>query len=170
MWNKNLSYRERHGLGHAGINKGINMNVGDMLHTDRNASKHSLGLVFFPAFDWKISETHPERQERLLYTRDQIVEEGLLDIPNIKEYNPEKYWDYNLNSSDYGVECLTDLFERCQNFLDDVIIKNKDKKILIVSHASVIRCMHHILRNTDLNKEKLHISIPNSYFEVIELD
>lgn len=38
-------------------------------------------------FDWKI-ETHPERQERLLYTRDQIVEEGLLDIPNIgREYN-----------------------------------------------------------------------------------
>ena len=44
------------------------------------------------------------------------------------------------------------------------------KKILIVSHASVIRCMHHILRNTDLNNEKLHIPIPNSYFEVIELD
>ena len=54
--------------------------------------------------------------------------------------------------------------------LDDVIIKNKDKKILIVSHASVIRCMHHILRNTDLNNEKLHIPIPNNYFEVIELD
>lgn len=88
MWNKGLSYRERHGLGHAGMNKGINTNVDDTLHTDTNASKHSLGLVFFPAFDWKISETHPERQERLLYTRDQIVEEGLLDIPNIVEYNP----------------------------------------------------------------------------------
>ena len=55
---------------------------------NKGLSKHSLGLVFFPAFDWKISETHPERQERLLYTRDQIVEEGLLDIPNIVEYNP----------------------------------------------------------------------------------
>ena len=88
MWNKGLSYRERHGLGHAGMNKGINTNVDDTLHTDTNASRHSLGLVFFPAFDWKISETHPERQERVLYTRDQIVEEGLLDIPNIKEYNP----------------------------------------------------------------------------------
>ena len=27
MWNKGLSYRERHGLGHAGMNKGINTNV-----------------------------------------------------------------------------------------------------------------------------------------------
>ncbi len=47
-----------------------------------------LGLVFFPAFDWAISPTHPEREERLLYTRDQIVEEGLLDMPGIREYKP----------------------------------------------------------------------------------
>ena len=47
-----------------------------------------LGLVFFPAVDWMISPTHPERQERLIYTYDQIVEEGLLDLPDIKEYKP----------------------------------------------------------------------------------
>ena len=47
-----------------------------------------LGLVFFPAFDWAISPVHPEREERLLYTRDQIVEEGLLDMPSIQEYKP----------------------------------------------------------------------------------
>lgn len=33
-------------------------------------------LDIFPAFDWMISPTHPERQERLLYTRDQLLEEG----------------------------------------------------------------------------------------------
>lgn len=48
-----------------------------------------LGLVFFPAFDWAISSTHPEREERLLYTRDQIVEEGILDLPDIREYKPK---------------------------------------------------------------------------------
>lgn len=47
-----------------------------------------LGVVFFPAFDWAISATHPEREERLLYTRDQLVEEGLFDIPGITEYRP----------------------------------------------------------------------------------
>jgi acetoin utilization deacetylase AcuC-like enzyme len=46
------------------------------------------GLVFFPAFDWAISPTHPEREERLLYTRDQIFEEGLLDRPQLAEYKP----------------------------------------------------------------------------------
>lgn len=44
------------------------------------------GLVFFPAFDWAISPTHPEREERLLYTQDQVREEGLLDVEGIVEY------------------------------------------------------------------------------------
>lgn len=49
---------------------------------------HRTGIVFFPAFDWAIDPTHPEREERLLYTRDQIFEEGILDIPGFEEYAP----------------------------------------------------------------------------------
>jgi acetoin utilization deacetylase AcuC-like enzyme len=49
----------------------------------------SLGVVFFPAYDWAISPTHPERQERLLYTQDQLREEGLFDIEGIREYKPQ---------------------------------------------------------------------------------
>lgn len=51
-------------------------------------AKNRLGLVFFPAFDWAISATHPEREERLLYTQDQIFEEGIQDIEGIHFYNP----------------------------------------------------------------------------------
>jgi acetoin utilization deacetylase AcuC-like enzyme len=47
------------------------------------------GLVFFPAFDWAIDPTHPEREERLLYTQDQVFEEGLLDVGNIVEFKPD---------------------------------------------------------------------------------
>lgn len=47
------------------------------------------GILFFPAFDWAISPTHPEREERLLYTRDQLFEEGIMDLPQITEYKPE---------------------------------------------------------------------------------
>jgi acetoin utilization deacetylase AcuC-like enzyme len=52
-------------------------------------AKTTTGLVFFPAFDWAISPTHPEREERLLYTQDQVFEEGLLDIPGIMEFKPD---------------------------------------------------------------------------------
>jgi acetoin utilization deacetylase AcuC-like enzyme len=51
-------------------------------------AQRKTGLVFFPAFDWAISETHPEREERLLYTQDQIFEEGVLDIEGLVEFNP----------------------------------------------------------------------------------
>jgi acetoin utilization deacetylase AcuC-like enzyme len=52
-------------------------------------AKHKTGLVFFPAFDWAIDPGHPEREERLLYTQDQVFEEGLLDIDGIKQLTPE---------------------------------------------------------------------------------
>ncbi len=47
------------------------------------------GVIFFPAFDWAISPTHPEREERLLYTHDQLAEEGIFDIEGITEAKPE---------------------------------------------------------------------------------
>lgn len=56
-----------------------------MTMTNFKASRR-LGVIFFPAFDWAISPTHPEREERLLYTRDQLLEEGLFDIPGITEH------------------------------------------------------------------------------------
>lgn len=52
-------------------------------------ARHQTGLVFFPAFDWAISDTHPEREERLLYTQDQVFEEGLFDIDGIREFKPD---------------------------------------------------------------------------------
>jgi len=53
------------------------------------SSASRTGLVFFPAFDWAISPTHPEREERLLYTQDQVFEEGILDIEGIVEFKPD---------------------------------------------------------------------------------
>jgi acetoin utilization deacetylase AcuC-like enzyme len=52
-------------------------------------AKHKTGLVFFPAFDWAISPTHPEREERLLYTQDQVFEEGVFDIDGVIELKPD---------------------------------------------------------------------------------
>lgn len=46
------------------------------------------GILFFPAFDWSLGDTHPEREERLLYTQEQLFEEGVLDLPQIKQFSP----------------------------------------------------------------------------------
>ena len=41
-------------------------------------AKDSLGLVFSRLLIGCLARGHPERQERLLYTRDQLEEEGFL--------------------------------------------------------------------------------------------
>ncbi len=60
-------------------------------------AKNKMGLIFFPAFDWAITPTHPEREERLLYTQDQIKEEGILDIEGITEFKPLVATDLQIN-------------------------------------------------------------------------
>ena len=88
---------------------------------------------------------------------------------NTSEFDHEKYWDYNLNCCDNGVEGIQDLFKRCQEFIDDILNNTKYQKILIVSHNGVIRCLHHILKNTDLRNEPLRFEVVNCYFEKIDL-
>lgn len=61
------------------------------------------GLIFFPAFDWAISPTHPEREERLLYTRDQIFEEGIMDLPQIRQLQPRLAGDIDLARAHFCV-------------------------------------------------------------------
>lgn len=46
------------------------------------------GILFFPAFDWSLGTSHPEREERLLYTQEQLFEEGVLDLPQIRQFTP----------------------------------------------------------------------------------
>ena len=85
-------------------------------------------------------------------------------------YNASKYWDYNLDSSDDGVESIQKIFERCNSFIDDLKQNYDDNDtILIVSHAAVTRCLHHILKNSDLNQNLLNFKIENCYCEEYEL-
>ena len=72
-------------------------------------AKNKLGLIFFPAFDWSISPTHPEREERLLYTKDQIEEEGIFDIQGITEYNPNIASIQDVNRTHFCVPSSNDL-------------------------------------------------------------
>ncbi|MDZ4164353.1 MAG: histone deacetylase [Smithellaceae bacterium] len=72
--------------------------------------KRKTGLIFFPAFDWAISPTHPEREERLLYTQDQVAEEGLLDLAEIHEFKPRMASLEDVNRTHICVpdpECVT---------------------------------------------------------------
>ncbi|MBQ6539214.1 MAG: histidine phosphatase family protein [Bacilli bacterium] len=105
-----------------------------------------------------------EVDERLL-ERDM----GELTGKERDKYDPSKYWDYNLNSSDEGVECIQDLFKRCEDFLDDIKNKYHDKDVIIVTHESIIRALYIIINKMDLNSNLREFDIPTCYIEEFKL-
>lgn len=72
-------------------------------------AKKRTGLIFFPAYDWEISPTHPERKERLLYTQDQVLEEGILDIEGIREFKAGLADEHDINRAHF---CVPDVGSR----------------------------------------------------------
>ena len=56
-----------------------------------------------------ISPDHPERQEWLRYTRDQLQEEGIFDLPSIREYRPRLATIWDLQRVPAGVPSIRKL-------------------------------------------------------------
>ncbi len=102
---------------------------------------------------------------------DRLIEREMGNYTNksYKFYNSEKYWDYELNSSDEGVESIKELFNRCEEFLDDIKNKYTDKDIIIVSHEAVIRALYCIINKVDLNSNLKEFDIPNCYIKEFKL-
>jgi len=95
---------------------------------------------------------------------------GELEGKSVDEYDGVKFWDYNLNYNKYHVEPIQDVFQRCRSLIDYLLEKyNDNTTILIVSHGAVIRALHHILLNSDLNKDLLRFPVSNCYFEEIDI-
>ena len=82
-----------------------------------------------------------------------LIERDLGDLEgeNRNLYDSNKYWDYELNSGDLGVERVQDLFKRCRDFLDYINDKYSDKSILIVTHDATYRAFRHLLLKHELN-------------------
>jgi len=73
-------------------------------------AKRKTGLIFFPAYDWEISPLHPERKERLLYTQDQVLEEGILDIDGIQEFKAGLAKEDDIRRVHF---CIPDITSHC---------------------------------------------------------
>ncbi len=86
-------------------------------------------------------------------------------------YDPYKYWDYDLNSSDEDVESVKELIDRARLFLDSIKKEYKDKSVLIVSHSAIIRAIILLINNIPLEGELFDKCepIPNCYMGEFEI-
>ena len=94
---------------------------------------------------------------------------GQFEGKSKEEYDISKYWDYNLNSSDGGVEKIQDVIARCQSFLDYVLEKYDGKDILIVTHSCIFRVIYYLLNNADFSKKLENIKVDNCSYRQIDI-
>lgn len=74
---------------------------------------------------------------------DRIIERegGVLTNTLIDDYFVKEYYNYYSTNIVEGLETLPELFNRIHSFLDDIKIKYKDKKILLVTHGAVAKAI-----------------------------
>ena len=102
---------------------------------------------------------------------DRLIERelGKLEGKKREVYDVNKYWDYDLNSNDKGVEPVRSVIDRCRDFLD--YIKNKypkDTSILIVTHSAPCKAHKLLLENKELKGNLFERNIDN--LEYLEFD
>ena len=107
----------------------------------------------------------------LTQTDDRLLERNMGNFvgKSYNNYNSKKYWDYNLNLDDEGVEPIQDLFKRCNDFLDEIKKKYKDKDVMVVSHEAVIRVLYCIINDVDVNSNLKEFEIPTSYIKEFKI-
>lgn len=85
------------------------------------------------------------------------------------EYDAKKYWNYEGNCNELGVESIQDVFKRCQDFLDYIFEKHGGQDILIVTHTAVLRVLRHLLLKHKLTGDLLDINVDNCYCEEFKI-
>lgn len=64
-------------------------------------------------------------------------------------YDHKKYWDYNLNSNEDGVEPIKDIINRVKEFYDELLKNNNDETVVIITHKCIINVLHNLIKNID---------------------
>ena len=99
---------------------------------------------------------------------DRLIERniGELEGKNRNLYDIKKYWDYDLNSSDLGIENIRSIIDRCNDFLN--YIKNKyddDSNILVVTHSAPYKALRLLLNKKELKGVLISSYVDNCQFE-----
>lgn len=80
-----------------------------------------------------------------------------------------KHWNYKLNDNSNNVESIRNLLKRANKFLNKIKKKYPNKKILIVSHACVIKALHYNIVGYDKNTDFLSFYPENTKIYEYEL-
>lgn len=86
---------------------------------------------------------------------------GSLEGKDAILYDAKMYWNYSLNSSNEGVECIQDLFKRTTEFYNDLKDKYMNDTVLIVAHGAVVRALNYVITGYTKDTDFLSFDVPN---------
>lgn len=99
----------------------------------------------------------PINKDDRIKERDWGMNEGA-DIDKVDTWD---CWDVVLNTKVQNIESVQDFMYRVSSFLEEIKVKYKDKKVLIVTHSAVIRVIHYLLGTIPEDGNLSRIHIPN---------
>ena len=103
---------------------------------------------------------------------DRLIERDLGELEGKKRdlYDKDKYWNYEINSNDLGVESVQSIISRCDDFLNYIKNKyDKDTTILVVTHSAPYRALKLLLNKTPLTGNLYGCNIHNTDYEEFEI-
>lgn len=94
---------------------------------------------------------------------DRIIERdwGLCEGISIEEVDTVKCWNFYINTDDNKIECVQDFMKRISEFLEEIRVKYKDKKVLVVTHSAVVRAIHYCINGIPEDGDMSKMDIPN---------
>lgn len=95
---------------------------------------------------------------------------GELEGKDRSYYDVYKYWNYEINCGDLGIEKVQDIFIRCQDFLEYIIKKHAGGHVLVVTHGAPFRALRHLLLQHPLKGSLLDAMIDNCYYQEFVID
>lgn len=103
---------------------------------------------------------------------DRLIERDLgeLEEKNRNTYDVNKYWDYDLNSNDLGVEPVKSVIDRVSDFLHYLKSKyDDDAHILIVTHGAPCRAIRILASKKELKGNLFDGDVKHSKYQEFEI-
>ena len=110
-------------------------------------------------------DTLIEKDERLI-DRDMGEYTGELK----ETFDIKKYWDYDLNCTENGVEGIKEFYSRTESFLNYLKENYSNKNILIVTHEMNVVALTTLIQKKDLTTKDLYFNVKNCDNKTFKMD
>ena len=108
---------------------------------------------------------------------DRLLERGFGEFEGrsredfFKSVGGNDIFDRRLNYNEFGLESVRDVLRRARNFLEDMVGKyDREAKVLVVAHGSLLRMMNFEIVGYDDTTDFLSFSLKNAELREYEID